>query len=172
MGLKDIKIDPKDTQRRNAMIFTPRPKGLGKDNFLKLRDKEEISGLFRGKPYTYKRHWLNNQSAECVGEDCPYCKADPEHSPAFRFRINFITTIDGKWVAKIFEGGGELYDQLCNLDRKYDLSKTVVEITRRGLKQSTKYDILPLVNEPVTPEIENRLKEVELLALFVDKSGA
>lgn len=154
------------------MLFTPRQKGLGKDNFLKLRDKEEITGLFRGEIYTFKRHWSNNQGVECVGEDCPVCKVDPENYPAFRFRINFITTIDGKWVAKIFEGGGELYDSLANLDRKFDLSKTVVEITRRGLKQSTKYDILPLVNEQVTSEMEKKLKEVDLLQLSIQKGEA
>jgi hypothetical protein len=151
------------------MLFTPRPKGLGKDSFLKLNDKEEVAGLFRGEIYTFKRHWTNNQGVECQGENCQVCKVDPENYASFRFRINFITTINGQWVAKIFEGGGEIYDQLENLDRKYDLSKTVVEIIRRGLKQNTKYDILPM-NRPVTPEMEQKIKSVTLLALSAERA--
>lgn len=150
------------------MLFTPRPKGLGKDNFLKLRDKEEVTGIFQGETYIFKRHWTGNQGVECTGDGCVVCSKD-ERYPAFRFRINFITTIDGKWVAKIFEGGGELYDLLTNLDRKFDLSKTVVEITRMGLGQNTKYNILPLVNKAITPEMAQRLKEVDLLALSLEK---
>lgn len=147
------------------MIFTPRSKGLGKENFLTLNDKEEVTGIFKGEIYTYKRHWSNNRSQECLGQDCPFCKADPENYPSFRFRVNFITTKDGQWCAKIFEGGGELYDLLTTLDRKCDLTKTIVEITRQGLKQNTKYMILPLVNQPITKEIEAKINSVSLLPL-------
>lgn len=151
------------------MLFTPRSKGLGSDSFLKLNDKEEVSGFFKGEIYKFYRHWANNRSIECVGAECPVCKVDPENKPGFRFRINFITTKEGHWFPKIFEGGGEIYDSLVNLDRKYDLTKTAVEITRRGLKQNTKYDILPLVNYPITKEIDAKLKSVSLLALSTDK---
>jgi hypothetical protein len=152
------------------MLFTPRQKGLGKENFLTLNDKEEVTGIFSGEIFTYKRHWSNNRSQECIGQDCPFCKAEPDKYPAFRFRINFITTKDGKWVSKIFEGGGETYDQLASLDRKFDLSKTIVEITRRGLKQNTKYDILPLTNQPITKEMETKIKGVTLLPLSFQKN--
>lgn len=151
------------------MLFEPRPKGLGKENFLTLNDKEEVSGFFRGEIYTYKRHWTSNRSQECTGQECPFCKADPESYPSFRFRINFITSRDGQWVSKIFEGGGETYDLLTNLDRKYDLTKTPIEITRQGLKQSTKYHIMPLLNQPITKEMEAKLKSVALLALSMSE---
>lgn len=154
------------------MMFTPRPKGLGKDSFLKLQDKEEVIGIFKGEIYTFKHHWTEKQGFECEGANCQHCKNNPDKFPSFRFRINFVTTINGNWVAKIFEGGGELYDQLENLDRKYDLSKTVVEIIRRGLKQSTKYDILPMVQHPLTKEMEAKIKSVSLLPLTVEKLEA
>jgi hypothetical protein len=151
------------------MLFTPRPKGLGKDNFLQLRDKEEATGIFSGEIYTFKRHWTNNRSTECLGEDCSICKVDPENYPSFRFRINFITTINGQWVSKIFEGGGETYDLLTGLDRKVDLAKTFIDITRQGLKQNTKYHFFPRTNEALTKEMKAKIDEVELLALCAEK---
>lgn len=150
------------------MMFTPRPKGLGKENFLKLNDKEEVIGLFRGAPHTFRRHWMGNRGAECIGDGCPICQADAENKPSFRFRINFITSKEGQWIAKIFEGGGELYDQLVSLDKKFDLTNMVVEITRMGVKQNTKYTVLPMMKEPLTKEILAKINAVELLPLSVD----
>jgi hypothetical protein len=156
------------------VLFTPRPKGLGSENFLKLNDQEEVTGLFRGELYTFKRHWVRGngkeRGEECTGPNCPFCLADSENYPSFRFRVNFVTTKDGQWVAKIFEGGGELYDLLSSLDKKFDLSKTVVDITRRGLKQSTKYDITPRLDQPVTKEFEARIKSVVLVPLKSDET--
>jgi hypothetical protein len=53
---------------------------------------------------------------------------------------------------------------------KFELSKTVIEITRRGLKQSTKYDILPMTNQPLTKEMEQKLNTVPLLALSIQQA--
>jgi hypothetical protein len=155
------------------MLFAPRPKGLGKDNFLKLADKEEVTGMFRGEPYTYRRHWVQGRGAECSGEGCQYCAAPPDldekgrnkNAPTFRFRINFVTSKDGQFVAKIFEGGGELYDDLVNLDKKFDLSKVVVDLSRSGMKQNTKYRVLPRADMPVTKEILDKINAVQLLPL-------
>lgn len=147
------------------MLFTPRPKGLGKDAFLKLADQEEVTGIFRGDIHTFRRHWVNNKSVECSGDACFHCKTDPESFPSFRFRINFITSKEGQWTPKIFEGGGEIYDLLTSLDKKFDLSKTIVEITRHGLKQSTKYTIIPMVQTNLTPEDEKALALCGVLAL-------
>jgi hypothetical protein len=153
------------------MLFTPRPKGMNKDNFLKLNDKEEVTGLFSGDIYTFRRHWDGNRGVECSGEGCGLCKTITDKYPAFRFRVNFLIASEGKVFPKIFEGGGETYDSLTNLDRKYDLSKTVVEITRRGLKMNTKYDFLPLVNQQITKELESKIKACELLPLSMKEDG-
>lgn len=151
------------------MMFAPRPKGLGKDNFLKLGDKEEVTGLFRGEIYSYRHHWQNRRGVECIGPDCQYCKETTEEGkpnyPRFRFRVNFVTTKDGKWVAKIYEGGGEIYDQLVSLDRKFDLSKTVIDISRSGTGANTKYNIIPRLDIPLNDEMKKQLEAVELLPL-------
>lgn len=152
------------------MLFTPREKGLGAENFLKLNDKEEVTGLFKGEIYTFKRHWVNTRGSECPGAGCPVCAVDPEKNyPSFRFRINFVTSRDGQWISKIFEGGGETYDLLVSLDKKFDLAKTVVDITRRGIKQNTKYDILPRLDQPLTKEMLSKINSVDLLALSAVK---
>lgn len=148
------------------MLFNPRPKGVG---FLKLADGEEVSGAFVGAPYTFRQHWVKGRGAECQGEGCTFC-ANPELDkdgkakfPGFRFRINFVTTIDGKYAARIFEGGGKTYDKLVALDKKFDLTNTSVEITRRGVKQNTDYDFYP--GKPITEKVRAQIKAVELLPL-------
>jgi len=148
------------------MLFTPRPKGLGKENFLRLNDQEEVTGLFRGDIYLFKRHWENNRSSECPGASCSLCATKlKENYPAFRFRINFVAYQNGQWVPKIFEGGGETYDLLTCLDKKFDLTKTIIDITRRGVKQNTKYDIHPRRDQSITQEMESKLKAVQLVPL-------
>src|SRR4051812_3522620 len=99
------------------MMFKPRPRGLGAANFLKLADGEEVTGVFRGGIYTFRKHWMGQgtPTVECAGADCPVCVTKPPKGPSFRFRVNLITSKDGQWIAKIFEGGSELYDQLSIL---------------------------------------------------------
>jgi hypothetical protein len=153
------------------MLFTPRPKGLGKENFLRLNDQEEATGIFRGEIYTFKQHWVNGRGTECTGSGCQMCASDPDHYPAFRFRVNFIQSNNGQFSAKIFEGGGGIYDSLVSLEKKFDLSKTIVDIARSGTKKNTKYQILPRVDMPVTQELESRLRAVPLLQLSTSSTG-
>ena len=151
------------------MLFNPRPKGLGRDNFVKLNDGQEITGVFRGVPHTFRRHWEGNRGSECIGAECPLCKAESEKKepkrPAFRFRINLLTSAEGKYAPKIFEGGGELYDELSSLDKKFNLAQTPVTITRRGTGTNTRYSIIPLPHMPVSKEMDKQISAVTLLPL-------
>src|SRR4051812_37563347 len=102
------------------MLFTPRAKGLGKDCFLKLKDQEEVTGIFCGEIYTFKQHWVTGKSlGECTGVGCLFCANDPSGYPSFRFRINFIVSQEKQLIAKIFEAGGEVYDTLASMDKKF-----------------------------------------------------
>lgn len=162
------------------MLFAPRPKGLGSENFLKLSDGEEITGLFKGGIYTFKKHWAAGRGIECSGDGCDTCKAEAEFNatvtdskkkkfPAFRFRINFIISKDGKWLAKIFEHGGKTYDLLTKLNSKVDLTSTFIDITRHGSGQGTEYSFFHRSDEPLTKEMKAKIDAVELLALCAEK---
>ena len=156
----------KNQGRKMRMLFAPRPKGLGKENFLRLNDQEEVTGIFRGDIYLFKRHWANNRSSECPGAGCQLCATQlKENYAAFRFRINFVAYKNGQWIAKVFEGGGATYDLLTSLDKKFDLSKIFIDITRRGMRQNTKYDILPRTDQPITQEMEAKIKAIQLVPL-------
>jgi hypothetical protein len=147
------------------MFFLPRLKRLSKESFLNLNDQEEATGIFSGEIYTFKRHWLNNRGIECTESGCPTCASHPENHPSFRFRVNFVTLKNGQWIAKVFESGGEVYDLLVSLDKKFNLSKVLIDITRRGMKQNTKFDILPRADKPVSQEMMDKMKAVDLLPL-------
>jgi hypothetical protein len=144
------------------MMFTPRPKGLGKDNFVKLNDRESLLGIFRGDIYTFKRHWANNKSETCTGAECPICKVDAKNYPSFRFRINFLTD---NMLPKIFEGGAETYDALTEVDKSSDLAKCLVQITRRGLSKKTSYEFEAQVKTPITKEARAKIDSIPLLPL-------
>lgn len=155
------------------MIFNPRPKtlGLGAKAYVSLKDGEEITGVFRGNPYTYYRHWTGTNGVECTRKlmgTCDLCETS-EKKAAYRFKMNFITSVDGKYVAKVFEGGGDLYDELANLHKKFNLAVNPVEITRRGTGTSTRYTILPLVNAPLTNEMQMQIEAVPLLKLTANE---
>src|SRR6185312_16723655 len=118
------------------------PSGLGGQFFIKLKDKESIVGVFRGDPYDFKQHWMQNGSQICPGAGCNECIKGMK--PSFRFRLNFVTNEHGKYVARVFEQGRAVYGQLASLNNSgYPLEKTVVKITRTGNDKATTYTILP-----------------------------
>lgn len=147
------------------MMFAPRPKGLGSDNFLKLNDREKVVGVFKGDLYKFRRHWVGGKGMECEGADkCPVCKegSSKENYPSFRFRINFVTD---KMIPKIFEGGAETYDALTLVDAQYDLSQYIVQISRRGLGKKTTYEFEVDAKTPLTKENKTKIESVTLLSL-------
>lgn len=149
------------------MKFIPRPKstGIGAESFLKIGDREQIKGVFRGDPYTFKKHWPQDGGSgmECQGKGCPDCAKGSK--PKFRFYINFIRMGADGLVPMIWEQAGAVYDQLAELhEGGYDLSKTVVMISRKGTGTDTTYTILPSPKDKVTPDIEKKLKAIKLHA--------
>jgi hypothetical protein len=153
------------------MLFKPRPKGLGKENFIRLKDREEITGVFRGEIQETWTHWVNRRPIECVGEGCQTCVAAPQAKARFRFRVNLVTSKDGKYVAKIFESGGETYDAFAAWGAKFDLTKMIVDIQRVGSGQDdTKYVLMPRVDKPITPEMEAQISAVTLIPLKPEAS--
>lgn len=137
-------------------------RGIESKNFIKLNDGQEIVGVFRGDPFEFQDHWINNRSQECTGSSCEHCKAGIKSG--FKFRINFITKENNEYVAKIFERGWSVYKTLRKLhEGDYNLEKTIVKIKRIGsTRQNTEYSVLPIPKYHVNAQLENTLAKVKL----------
>ncbi len=140
------------------MIFNKReiPEGNGKGSFLKLKDGESKTGVCRGEIHEFAILWANGKSALCSPDD---------EGAKTRFRLNIIVHEDGKFVCKIWEFGLTLYNQLADIAEEYDLEKTKIKITRRGVGTDTIYMILPLLKEPIPKNVQAEIDAVDLLIL-------
>lgn len=118
--------------------------GPGSGVFLRLKDGDRIQGIFRGDPSIFRQHWVGGRSALCEGKaTCEHCKAGDK--PKFRFRINFLTKIDGVWMPKVFEQGYGTYLDLKEMhEGSYDLQVTLVTLSRTGEGTDTRYRVLPV----------------------------
>lgn len=132
------------------------PEAGGSKNYLKLKDKESIEGVFVGELHEFFVVWEGNKSREVI-EGTPEAK--------FRFKVNFLTKEGAVWVPKIFEQGSIVYRQLSELHEEYDLERTMIKITRNGTGTDTTYSLLPKLKQIMTKETEAHLKEIELLPL-------
>jgi hypothetical protein len=139
------------------MKFTKREiksnSGGGSSMFLKFQDGESKTGVLRGDVYEFYQVWEDGQS-KIVEPSHPDGKA--------RFRANLVVQEDGKFVAKIFEFGLTVYNQLADISDEYDIEKTKIKITRRGVKTDTTWMILPLLKEPLGAKA---LAEIEAVPL-------
>lgn len=128
----------------------------GSGIFLRLKDKESVTGVFRGDLHEFSTLWKDGKS-QVVPDGTP--------KASFRFRINFILSENGAMVSKIWEQGATNYHKLKELHDEYNLEKTYVKITRHGRGLDTEYSILPLVKQQVTPMIEKKIAAVGLQEL-------
>lgn len=124
--------------------------------FLKLKDGESVSGVFRGDIYEFHSKWTGNRSQLTTPDD-------PEGRA--RFRLNFVTKEDKKLVAKIWEFPVAVYNQLADIHEEYSLEETKIKITRRGTGTDTTYMILPLLKEKMSPAIMTEVLSVPLSIL-------
>lgn len=126
-------------------------------NFLKLKDRDSVTGVFRGDVHEFFVQWKDKKPVESA-ESAPGAK--------FRFRVNFVCKENGALVSKIFEQGAVVYNLLKDLSLEYELDSTFVKVIRNGSGMNdTTYSILPLIKQTVTPEIEKQLAAVPLQEL-------
>lgn len=133
----------------------------GPSNFIKLKDKETIAGVPRGEPHECYVLWENKVKTE-VPAGTPGAK--------FNFKINFIVKEGTSYVAKVLEGGAQIYKQLAALSKEWDLEDTVVIIGRDGTGLETEYTVMPAPpkQQPSKESLEfiksielNKFEEVE-----------
>lgn len=106
----------------------------GSNNFIKLKDKESVVGVFQGDIYELFVRWENGKATEVP---------ESANGASFRFRINFVVKEGTTFVPKIIEQGVTVYRQLEELHAEYDLSTIFVKITRNGTGTDTSYSIIP-----------------------------
>ncbi len=149
------------------MEFKKDPK-VGDGTFLKLKDGEQVIGVFRGSPREFFVKWQDNKSIECE---------EGTAKAKFRFRVNFIlVNANGELTPKIWEGGPTFYNDLKALNFDYPLEKNMVKIHRKGSGMNdTEYTILPVPKGELTKEREEKLSAVklhDLVSVDEDKSFA
>lgn len=126
----------------------------GPSNYVKLKDKESIAGVLRGEPYECSVLWENKVKTEVP---------DGTHGAKFNFKINFIVKEGTSYVAKVLEGGAQIYKQLAALSKQWELEETVVIIGRDGTGLETEYTVMPAPpKQQPTKEALEFIKTIEL----------
>lgn len=127
-------------------MFTPlQQTSVDSNRFIRPKaDGDSIKGVFAGTPLLFKQHWTDTpagkRSVMCKGVGCDLCAQG--NKPKFRFRANFIVEEGAGYAAKIYEAGRQVYDALSEQGADYDLSKTLVKITRKGAGLDTTYSLV------------------------------
>lgn len=145
---------------------------MNSGNFMKLEDGQRVKGVFRGDPKIFRTHWIGGRSHLCTGRDtCEHCKAGDKSK--FRFLINFVSKVDGVWMAKVFEQGYGVYKDLKEMhENDYDLENTCITLSRSGKGTDTRYSIIPTKNNgDLKPADFKALGAVPLNPLSDDAAG-
>ena len=135
--------------------------GEGGGNFLKIAPGSHVNGVFRGEVYQFFQLWPFG--GEKVTSDKPFAGA------SMRFRANFVVYENKKFVTKVFEFASGLNNDLAKLAKVCDVRKTKVMISRDGEGKNTRYSVLPVLNEPLSP---SALQQVEQVKLNILNTGA
>lgn len=141
--------------------------GPKKDEFLKVKSGQSIQGIFVGEPYQFYQHsfYPEKKFPElCVNpETCKHCSQGMK--PAFRFRVNIIIKENGRLVAKVFESGWKVWQNLMVLNQKFDISRNTIDMTRNGSGTETTYTIIPLPDGKLNDEMFAKISAIPLVEL-------
>jgi len=143
----------------NAMKKAKEESGGGGGLFVKLKDGDEVEGVFMGEPHTFYQvfgsktehdNWVDGSS--------------------FKFKIPFVVKENGVYVAKIFQGSKTTAGILLDVKDEYG-TDCLYKIKRKGsTKEDTKYSILFKGNLSVA-ELES-VKKIELPSLKPKTDGS
>ncbi len=129
------------------MKFTPRTKsastGTDSSLYIRLKDGESINIIPRGEIYEFYSVFgtRGEVSADTAGAK-------------LRFKVNVVINDSGTLRAKVLEFGMTVYEQLAEINKVCDVSKTKIRFSRRGsTKSDTIYIFMPVVNEPLSPKL-------------------
>lgn len=137
----------------------------GGGSFVRIKDGENVVGIFQGDPVEYRQHFsqAERKSYVCPESECPRCAAGEKSS--FRFRLNFLVAEGNSFTPKILEQGWTVYEALRELNKEYPLEKTLIKFSRKGTDMNdTQYFILPS-SQGLNEEKLAAIKRIELLDL-------
>ncbi len=149
------------------MKFTERPKAGAGDTggptlYLRLKDGEAVNIIPRGEIHEF--YSVFGTRGE-VTSTTPGAK--------LRFKMNVVVNEAGVLKAKILEFGMTIYDQLSEINKVCDVTKTKIRLSRKGSgKSDTMYMLLPVVNEPVSPKVLATIEAIPLNILDGKKPTA
>jgi hypothetical protein len=138
------------------------PKSNGGGLFLKLKDGDRISVVFKGEPLVTYVHWVSGKYQTCSYDDsCEYCKKGIQQSA--RVRFNVVTAVNGAFVAKIFDAPWSVYEQLQKLSSDgWDIDTSRLIISREGELKETKWFINPAPGGAIQPDLLKQINSVKL----------
>ena len=107
-------------------------KHAGGGLFVSLKDGDEVLGVFRGNPHIFWKKYPDQTEF-----------SEWEEGMATRFKINLIVKEGDQFVAKVFEQGAKLLNDISEMKIEYTLNHWF-KIKRKGsTKDNTKYTLLP-----------------------------
>jgi len=139
------------------MKFTDRPKQSGGSHegptlYLRLKDGEAVNIIPRGEIYEF--YSVFGQRGEATSST-PGAK--------LRFKVNVVVNEGGTLKAKILEFGQTIYDQMSEINKVCDVTKTKIRLSRKcSGKSDTTYMLLPVINEPLGPKVLETLDRLSL----------
>jgi len=130
-------------------------------DYLQLKAGESVEVVFRGDLHEFDSHWVQGKgSVICEGPSCSWCESGEK--PKFRFKVNAVMKENAALVAKVWEQGQTVYEQLSTLSEEYDLESTKVKVTRHGEGMDTTYSVLPVRGGELAGDV---LRKVEAVAI-------
>lgn len=132
---------------------------IGTENFLRLKDRQEVKGIFRGQPLIIYQKWPKGGRKETF--------LTPEPGTKPRYLMNVVIHDGQKFVSKVFEMAGATYEILFKIAEHIPLEKTKIVIARIGSDTATKYSLIALAHEPLSPAQLAEIDSVQLQPLGI-----
>lgn len=144
------------------MIFTKRevPKGDGKA-YIKVEAGKNVTGVLRGKVFEFYQIWPYGGEKQVFSEPVP--------GSSSRFKVNIVVHEGGQFVAKVWEFGLSIYNQLAEYADSVEIETTKIKISRIGEGKKTNWIVVPVIKEPLN---KKQLAEIDAVELNDLVSGA
>jgi hypothetical protein len=137
-------VNLKNKESRMDMKKPPSGKGGDKNELIKLKDGDSVTGIVIGDFHTYYATF-NGKYYQSAQRGQPGAK--------FRFRVSFAVKDGANWSLKMLEQGSMLYEALFSLNEEYPLEETIITIKRKGSGATdTEYSPLPSGKIKLTKE--------------------